>query len=159
MPTFKILAIDGGGIGGLIPAILLERLDNDKDLPGFLDSVDLFAGTSTGGLIALGLAYGLSPTKLKELYTKQGEKIFQRSWWQKFPMSLFWAKYSNHFLSTQLNELFGSRTLGELKKKVVIPTFDLEKDIKSPSAFHKAWRPKIFHNCKEIKFKLTEQSL
>ena len=53
--------MDGGGIRGLITAILLERLEQAR--PGFLSMIDLFAGTSTGGLLALGLASGRTPTQ------------------------------------------------------------------------------------------------
>ncbi|SEP36711.1 patatin-like phospholipase family protein [Nitrosovibrio sp. Nv6] len=50
--TFKIICCDGGGIGGLMTALLLQDLDNQF---GVVAKADGFAGTSTGGLIALGL--------------------------------------------------------------------------------------------------------
>jgi patatin-like phospholipase/acyl hydrolase len=51
---YHILSLDGGGILGLLTAKLLERLE--MAYPGFLSKVDLIAGTSTGGILALGLA-------------------------------------------------------------------------------------------------------
>ena len=78
MASYNILSLDGGGIRGLLTAIILERLNLTN--PGWLDKVDLLAGTSTGGIIALGLANGLTPTQLRNLYQKKGEKIFDDSW-------------------------------------------------------------------------------
>ena len=60
MAKYRILSIDGGGVRGLLVTVLLQQLDGR--LPGWRDQVDLLAGTSTGGIIALGLAKGLTPT-------------------------------------------------------------------------------------------------
>src|SRR5712692_3209774 len=65
MPPYHILSLDGGGIRGLLTAILLERLE--AAVPGFLSKIDLYAGTSTGGILALGLAYGVTPTAARDL--------------------------------------------------------------------------------------------
>lgn len=70
----RILAIDGGGVGGIIPARVLERL-HAAGL-GIVDRADLVAGTSTGGLIALGLARGLTPEQLCQLYQQHAKDIF-----------------------------------------------------------------------------------
>ncbi len=80
MSRYRILAIDGGGIRGIVTTILLDRLSSDPELAGWLDSVDLIAGTSTGGLIALGLAHGLSPAELGQFYEERGPVIFERRW-------------------------------------------------------------------------------
>jgi patatin-like phospholipase/acyl hydrolase len=60
---FIMLSCDGGGVRGLITAKLLQTLD-----PAFLQSVSLFAGTSTGSIIALGLAAGLPIDQIVEIY-------------------------------------------------------------------------------------------
>jgi hypothetical protein len=52
---------------------LLTEIQRQKP---FLEHVDLFAGTSTGGILALGLAMGLSPDRLMRLYTQRGHQIF-----------------------------------------------------------------------------------
>ena len=69
MSPYRILSLDGGGIRGWLTATLLQRLQDDlkgQGYPDFLDEVQLFAGTSTGGLLALGLAKGLSLQQCRE---------------------------------------------------------------------------------------------
>jgi predicted acylesterase/phospholipase RssA len=67
-PSLIILSCDGGGVRGLITAMLLQDLD-----PAFLRKVSLFAGTSTGSIIALGLAAGLPIHELVDLYSSMGD--------------------------------------------------------------------------------------
>ena len=74
MPSYHILSMDGGGIRGLLTIIIIQRLEAAH--PGFLDQIDLFAGTSTGGILALGLAYGLSPERIRGLYETSGRRVF-----------------------------------------------------------------------------------
>ena len=64
--AYRILSLDGGGIRGIITIILMERLLERQ--PDWLERVDLFAGTSTDGILSLGLASGLKPRELKQLY-------------------------------------------------------------------------------------------
>lgn len=73
-PICNVLTCDGGGIRGVITARLLQALD-----PSVLDSIDLFAGTSTGSIIALGLASGVPIDTIVELYSSQAccAQIFQ----------------------------------------------------------------------------------
>ena len=72
--TYRILSCDGGGIRGVITAKLLQALD-----PSVIKNIDLFAGTSTGSIIALGLASGVPIDTIVELYSSQKacSKIFQ----------------------------------------------------------------------------------
>ena len=72
--TYKILACDGGGIFGVITAKLLQSLDTSV-----LDNIDLFAGNSTGSIIALGLASGVSIDTIFDLYSSEQacSQIFQ----------------------------------------------------------------------------------
>ena len=74
MAKYRILTFDGGGIRGLLSAVLLQQLDSR--VPKWRDKVDLIAGTSTGGIIALGLAHGKSPDDLRDLYCRS--KIFKK---------------------------------------------------------------------------------
>ena len=78
--NYNIITCDGGGIRGLITAILLNDLvanPPDGYTPNvILKNVNLFAGTSTGGIIAIGLSCGLTPLSLAELYESQCTSIF-----------------------------------------------------------------------------------
>src|SRR5262245_25881277 len=124
--TYRILSLDGGGIRGVFTAALLERLEGETGF-NFNEQVDLFAGTSTGGILALGLASGMTPQKCKELYQSLGQEIFTPSPLGKLD-DFFFAKYSNVKLRHRLEAVFrdqGVETLGDLPKKVLIPTFDL----------------------------------
>ena len=71
---YRVLTCDGGGIRGVITAKLLQALDRSV-----LDSIDLFAGTSTGSIIALGLASGVPIDTIVDLYSSQEccSQIFQ----------------------------------------------------------------------------------
>src|SRR5262245_31998659 len=75
---YRILSFDGGGIRGLVTLAMLKRLETA--VPGLIANTDLFAGTSTGGIIALGLAAGKPVEELISLYQDNGEKIFDDSW-------------------------------------------------------------------------------
>ena len=145
MNSYHILSLDGGGIRGLLTVALLERLERAR--PGFLEQVDLFAGTSTGSILALGLAYGLSPTELRKLYDDQGKSIFHDT--LRDNIRDLWimrgARYSNKHLKKALTERFCGHTLGDLKKKVLVASFDLDNwsvNLDRP----RMWKAKFFHN-------------
>lgn len=76
--AFKLLCCDGGGIRGLMTALLIQDLDRRF---GVIGKADGFAGTSTGGLIALALARGQSIDALVEIYLKDGSTIFEPNGW------------------------------------------------------------------------------
>jgi len=146
MAKYRILSIDGGGIRGIIPAIFLQRLNDHPALEGWLDAVDLIAGTSTGGLIALGIAAGIDLAKIRELYETKGEEIFDDSWVDDlFDLGkVIGADYDNKNLRRELKRLLGNTALKQLKKKVLITAFDLDNGSKDPNK--RSWKPKLFHN-------------
>ena len=80
MTAYRVVSIDGGGIRGLVTTILLQRIVATPGLEGFLDSTDLIAGTSTGGILALGIAHQLGLDRIREVYVNKGPKIFDDSW-------------------------------------------------------------------------------
>ena len=126
--TYRILSLDGGGIRGVYTTTLLSRLEAAAP---FLGSVDLFAGTSTGGIIALGLAAGLTPEDLTDLYLRVGPEIFPDSHLGSLAIlgKLLAAPYDNAALKHALTDVFGQRglrTLGDLPRRVLVPTFDLD---------------------------------
>ena len=145
MCAYRILALDGGGIRGLITAMLLERLEHA--CPGFLDQIDLFAGTSTGGLLALGLAAGKSPHDARKLYETYGEKVFADTVLDNIRDlgTLLGADYSLQPLREALSLEFPGLKLRDLPKKVLVSAFDLD-NLAQGSAEIRHWKPKFFHN-------------
>lgn len=145
MCAYHVLSIDGGGIRGVLTARLLERLEVEH--PGMLQKVDLFAGTSTGGLLALGFAAGWTPAQARALYEQQGVRVFTDN-----PLddlrdlgNAVGAEYAIYGLKEVLFEIFGDMRLGDLPKKVLISTFDLDNRPASPGQ-RRTWKPKFFHN-------------
>ncbi len=144
MPNFRIIALNGGGIRGVLTAVLLDRLA--QHYPGLLDPPDavmLFAGTSTGGILALGLAAGLTPVQMRDLYVVNGKSIFDATWLRDIGDlgGIAGAKYDNANLKAVLGQTFAGATLGTLKHRVLISSFQLDDGAPNPS-----WKPKFFHN-------------
>ena len=75
---FKILSLDGGGIRGAFIAAFLAKLQENLQQP-LAAYFDLITGTSTGGLIAVALGMGIAPEEIKNLYEREGARIFTRS--------------------------------------------------------------------------------
>jgi len=138
--SYLILTCDGGGIRGLVPALLLQQLDQEL---GFLRRVDLFAGTSTGGVIAAGLASEVAIASIVDIYMTKGAEIFKPF---KFlatkarpkaltslhpqalslPADLFHVKYSNAGLKKLISQTYpATKKLSELKRQVMVTTLDL----------------------------------
>jgi patatin-like phospholipase/acyl hydrolase len=144
MAKYCVVSIDGGGIRGLITTILLQRIVATPGLETFLNSIDLLAGTSTGGLLALGIAHQLDLPEIRDLYTNKGPKIFDDSWLDDLVDlgKLRGADYDIKPLRRELKRLFADTTLGQLKKKVLITAFDLDNE----DPVNRTWKPKLFHN-------------
>ncbi|WP_243643715.1 CBASS cGAMP-activated phospholipase [Tenacibaculum sp. M341] len=131
---FKILSIDGGGIKGLYSASILEKLE-EKSGKRSGDCFDMICGTSTGGLIALGLASGKEARELVDLYKNKGSEIFPtannrfcrffQNIWNGVKQVLLFGKFSGKPLERILKDSFGNTTLGELNNLVCIPSFNL----------------------------------
>ena len=143
-PAYRIVSFDGGGIRGLLSLIVLERLD--KELPGWMEKADLLAGTSTGGIIALGIAHGVPLADIRALYERKGREIFDDSWLDNLRDmgNLVGAQYGNKALTRELRRIFGETRLKDLRKRILIPALDLDNE--NPDASRRAWSPKFFHN-------------
>jgi uncharacterized protein len=143
--AYRILSLDGGGIRGLLSAILLDRIETA--LPGTLGRVDLFAGTSTGGILALGLAAGRTPAQARELYEQHGAAVFAASPLERLLKlgHALGSKYDNTGLQRVLRQQFGDMTLGDLPRKVLIAAFDLDNGPDNPPQLRR-WKAKFFHN-------------
>jgi hypothetical protein len=110
----RLLSIDGGGARGVVALEVLARLEEqlrartgDDDLV-LGDWFDYVAGTSTGGIIAAGLAIGLPVERLMALYSDNADEIFTRSRWR----DQLRFRYDNAGLEEVLRRELGDRTLG-----------------------------------------------
>lgn len=129
---FRILAIDGGGIRGILPATILAEFERRHCGGGTIgDQFDMIAGTSTGGIIALALATGLSASRVLDIYMDHGEKIFPSPrHFRRLRGALAIAgslrryRYDRAPLERELRNAFGDRTLGEATRRVCVPSFD-----------------------------------
>ena len=122
---FKILSIDGGGIKGIFPAGILTYLEeNFLDGQGIGDFFDLIAGTSTGGIIALGLGAGMTAGSLLDLYVNEGHRVFppeQRLKSRGLFRRLARNRYDRSALDELLQETLGAKTLRESRYRLLIP--------------------------------------
>jgi predicted acylesterase/phospholipase RssA len=139
---YRILSLDAGGVRSLLTAILLERLENLY--PGFVDSVDLFAGVSAGGILALGLAAGYTPGELRKLYEEALREVFASNAWRQVRSvgGLVGARYEIEPFRKLLLQYFGDRTLGDLQRQVLVTSIEL--DNKHYVLRH--WQFRVFHN-------------
>jgi uncharacterized protein len=121
---FQVLAIDGGGVRGIFAAALLAGLEADLGC-SVHDVFDLTVGTSTGGIIALGLGAGLSPREILDFYLAEKSHIFADPLRFRALRHLLVAKYSPAPLEKALRDTFGETLLGQSRAPLVIPAYDL----------------------------------
>ena len=123
--TFKILSLDGGGIKGIFPAGILTFLEeNCLDGQPIGDYFDLITGTSTGGILALGLGAGLTARALMDLYVNEGYRVFppqQRRNGLKLWRRLLRNRYDRAALDELLQKTLGSKTLRDSRYRLLIP--------------------------------------
>jgi uncharacterized protein len=145
---FRILAFDGGGIRGLLSTVLIQRLIEETSSRGLISAVDLFAGSSTGALIALGLAAEIPLDEIESLYIDAGPKIFSDNLFDQIRDigNLLGSQYSNKELGRWLHAIFGDRRLGDLRRKVIVPAFELDNVRDLRPGEQRRWKAKIFHN-------------
>lgn len=132
---FKILSIDGGGIRGIIPSVLLQHLEDSLG-KSIVDLFDLIVGTSTGGILAAGLTVPraggtqkFSAKDMLELYTERGREIFDRSFWRGIT-SLGGAtdeQYDHKPLEKILKQYLGEATLTDCLVPIVVTSYDIER--------------------------------
>jgi patatin-like phospholipase/acyl hydrolase len=130
-----------------VTTVLMQRLQATPGLEGFLDDVDLVAGTSTGGLLALGIARGLELDRIRELYVQDGPKIFDDSWLDDLLDlgKLRGADYKSAPMRRVFKRVLGEETtLGQLRKRVLITAFDMDNE--DEDELKRTWKPKLFHN-------------
>jgi len=127
----NVLSIDGGGVRGIIPAYILDYIAGKTQKP-IHQLFDVIAGTSTGGIIALGLGINrkgsdkpYTPADLLDLYVSKAAQIFPRSMFSRISM-VFGPKYSPEPLEKILAEYFPDPLqMKDAVAKLVIASFDL----------------------------------
>ncbi|MGE0159504.1 MAG: CBASS cGAMP-activated phospholipase [Gemmatimonadales bacterium] len=132
--SFRVLSIDGGGIRGIIPALILAEVESRAKRP-VAKLFDLVAGTSTGGILAVGLAMpgtGRKPKyaarDLVGLYEEEGAAIFHRSRWHHIRAvgNLAEEKYPSDGIERVLAERFGKAWLSQVLTNVLVTAYDIE---------------------------------
>ncbi|MCI8672537.1 MAG: patatin-like phospholipase family protein [Lachnospiraceae bacterium] len=119
----KILSIDGGGIKGVFSASFLTQIE-EKCQIAIHEYFDLIAGTSTGGIIAAALAYGIPAKDILNLYLQNGNKIFpKRKGWP-----ILKTKYKTEPLKKVLEDVFQDACIKDCKTRLVIPAYNIEND-------------------------------
>ena len=126
MATIRILAIDGGGIRGLIPAVVLESVES-KTSRQVYELFDVIAGTSTGGILAAGLSIGVPATELVALYRDNGKNIFNSNILRKIACFVLGPEYAARNLEASLQEKLGNARLADAKTGLIITSFDMRR--------------------------------
>ena len=136
---FKILSIDGGGIRGIIPAKILALLENElerRKMPSHIhDYFDMICGTSTGGIIAIGLGLGMPASDILKLYLENAETIFPHNSLKSKVCNVLRGKsfYERDGLKELIKEAYDKAAgfrparLGHSHTRLCIPVYDAHK--------------------------------
>jgi patatin-like phospholipase/acyl hydrolase len=132
---FRILSIDGGGIRGIIPALVLADVERRTGRP-ISSLFDLIAGTSAGGIIALCITKpgedgepAYTAQEIAELYSERGAKIFSSSILHR--LSSVWGVLDEKYPATEaekvFDDYFGSARLKDALTNVLVTAFEIQK--------------------------------
>lgn len=128
----NILSIDGGGIRGAYSAYLLQRIQEEFGID-FANTFDVIAGTSTGSIIAAGLATSVPIKEIVSLYEEKGNAIFPRGWWSlnvfRTVKKIFASSYDNVVLNSLLANTFGDKTLSDTQTNLILPATNIGEGI------------------------------
>lgn len=157
---FNILTLSGGGFLGLYTLAILEALEKEAGKP-LASSFDLIAGTSVGGIIALGLAHEVPVSKMKTEFEDNGTTIFSDRPAPQTSIDVFLdikrsvmkPKYGATFLRETIAKMVGVETkIGDLKHRVIVPTVNLTKG--APQIFktphHENFKRDLFLNVVDV---------
>ena len=143
-PPRRVLSIDGGGIRGIIPAMVVAHIERKLGKPAH-ELFDLMVGTSTGGILALGLSRPgasrpaqFSARWVVKLYEEQGANIFEYSLWRKLRTvgGILDEAYSHEVLESILGKYFAGATLGDCKAPTMVTSYDIQN---RRTVFLKSW--------------------
>ena len=150
MARFRLLSIDGGGIRGLIPALVIAEIERETQRPA-AELFDAIAGTSTGGIIALGLSKRIPAEKIAALYKRDGAQIFHEGWIRRtvygvldhakgilpkglprlphhaVPADLVEPKYRAEYRREVLSRVFESTPISAAATRLFIPSYETSR--------------------------------
>lgn len=137
---FRVLAIDGGGIRGIIPALVLAEIEQRTGRP-IASLFDLIAGTSTGGILACALTVpdALPAAELVDIYRTQGPEIFHRTLWRRAASieGLIDAKHDEAGLERTIARYLQDARLADATTRLLVTSYDTQN--REPY-FFKSWR-------------------
>ncbi len=122
---FRILSLDGGGIKGIFPAAVLAYLEKAYlEGKSVGDYFDLIAGTSTGGILALGLGAGMTADEILRMYLEEGHRVFpvKERGLAGRARRVVSAQYDRGPLDELLKQRLGGKTLRESRHRLLIPS-------------------------------------
>lgn len=130
LPRFQILSLDGGGLKGLFTAAYLAEWEKHTGKP-VVQAMDLIAGTSAGGIIALGLGAGYSAQELVDFFIEHGDAIFPPERIEAVGMvrQALGSRYSAEPLQSILDTYFADRRLGDSSVRLIVPAYHAESGI------------------------------
>ena len=142
--TKRVLAIDGGGIRGIIPAMVVAHIERKMRQPAS-ELFDLMVGTSTGGILALGLARPgagrpaqFLAKHVVKLYEDHGAVIFEHSLWRKLRTAggILEEAYSHKNLEAVLEYYFSDAVLKDCAVPTMVTSYDIQN---RKTVFLKSW--------------------
>jgi patatin-like phospholipase/acyl hydrolase len=147
--TFQILSLSGGGFLGLYTASLLAEIEEQSGRP-LADMFDLVAGTSVGGIIALGISAGKSAAEIKQAFLDEGHNIFSPSRPPskahqvalRYVANARKSRYSPDPLRQVIERIVGKGTrMSDLRRPTIVPAVNLTKG--GPKVFKTGHHPKF----------------
>jgi len=142
---FRILSLDGGGVRAIISATILTRLASE--FPDLMNEIDMFTGVSAGAIVSVALASGLTPEQTSNIWRTAAPKIFVEGYRHKFSTidNCIGSAYDTSQLKEMLSQTLGNKTIGDLEKKILVPSFNLDPVFLELSGSRR-WGPEYFHN-------------
>jgi predicted acylesterase/phospholipase RssA len=133
------LALDGGGLRGIMAARALAMVEGELDRP-CAEVFELLVGTSSGSIISAAIAAGIPADEIHALFIESGRDIFRKTWRSYWPLAGY--KYPGEPLAAVLRDALGERTMGDFwrggRLDVVITVRDL---VENRTRFVKSWKP------------------
>ena len=139
MKTIRILSIDGGGIRGLLPVIILKHLERQLRGGNLHTLFDLVAGTSIGAFVACGIANRkpLSAEFMLDMMIREKRSIFPEDPIRSVTSIVSNSKYREDPLEALLKKTFNSSRLSECVTGLMVPAFEIERQ---EAEFFKSWK-------------------